>query len=232
MQVPAGAEEADTFAYLVSHALKGPLRGIAGYNKLLLNGYADRLDDEGRQFLRNIREGVLQMNLLIDDLASYARLKASTRAIGEVIVQPLIAELIAEQSVEIRTRGVTISVHLPFTELMADREWLAVVLRNLLANALKFTENQSKPKIELGGHAEAGLCTLWIRDNGIGFDMIYHDRIFNIFERLHLAEDYPGSGVGLAIVDKLIRLMGGRVWAESEPGKGATFYLTLAARQD
>jgi len=113
--------------------------------------------------------------------------------------------------------------------LVLDRDGMAVVLRNLIGNAVKFSRASASPRVEIGARSEAGRRILWVRDNGVGFDMKYHDRIFGIFQRLHRAEDYPGTGVGLALVAKAVQRMGGRVWAESSPGDGATFYLEFPA---
>jgi signal transduction histidine kinase len=122
---------------------------------------------------------------------------------------------------------VTVEQHVPPIAIHADREGLTLVLRNLLENAVKFSRKEIEARIELGAREEGARVLLWVRDNGIGFDMKYHDRIFDIFQRLHRAENYPGTGIGLALVKKAVQRMGGRVWAESTPGNGATFYLDL-----
>jgi signal transduction histidine kinase len=220
-------KELETFNYSVAHDLKAPLRGIEGYSRLLLEDYADRLDDSGREYLGHVRSGTLRLNQLINDLLAYARLEHQGMHAGPVELKPLIEALLAEHAEEIRRRGVAVRVALPFASANADREGLAMALRNLLENALKFTRDAPKPMIEIGGRDEAGARLLWVRDNGPGFDMQYHDRIFAVFQRLHRQEDYPGTGVGLAIVKKAMERMGGRAWAESEPGKGATFYLEI-----
>jgi light-regulated signal transduction histidine kinase (bacteriophytochrome) len=224
-------KELETFTYTVSHDLKAPLRGIDGYSRLLLDEYSDRLDDEGRQYLQNVRRAAQQMGRLIEDLLAYSRLERQEMKVGRFDPRALIDTLLAERTAEIKASGVTVSVSaceaLAHPMVSADQEGLAIVLRNLLENALKFTRNTPRPLIEIGGRDEDDACILWVRDNGVGFDMQYHDKIFGIFQRLHRAEDYPGTGVGLAIVAKAMQRMGGRAWAESETGKGATFYLEI-----
>ncbi len=223
----AANKELGTFTYSVSHDLKAPLRGIDGYSRLLLEAYATRLDDEGRRFLENIRKGTQQMGELIDDLLAYSRLERRTQQTEEVHLQQLLDTLLAERAAEVQSRGATVTVALSCTTVRADRDGLAMALRNLLDNALKFSRDAPRPAIEIGGRNTGTSCILWVRDNGTGFDMKFHDRIFDMFQRLHRAEDYPGTGVGLAIVRKAMERMGGRAWAESEPGKGATFYLEI-----
>jgi light-regulated signal transduction histidine kinase (bacteriophytochrome) len=226
-QLEAANKELETFTYSVSHDLKAPLRGIDGYSRLLLEGYGNRLDDEGRRFLGNVRQAAAQMSELIDDLLAYSRLERRKLEAEAIDLAPLVESLLAERGTEVRGRAAAITVNLPCASLRADREGLTMALRNLIDNALKFSRDAPQPRIEIGGRAAEGSCMRWVRDNGTGFDMKFHDRIFDIFQRLHRAEDYPGTGIGLAIVRKAMERMDGRTWAESEPGKGATFYLEL-----
>jgi len=219
--------ELETFTYSVSHDLKAPLRGIDGYSRLLLQDHAGQLDDEGRTFLHTIRHAAEQMNQLIDDLLTYSRLERRAMRTTSVDPRALVEALVAEQAEEMRQRGISLTVDVPCQAVMAEAEGLAQALRNLLDNALKFARDAPEPRIEIGGRDTENACILWVRDNGVGFDMQYHDRIFEIFQRLHRAEEYAGTGVGLAIVRKAMQRMGGRVWAESTPGEGATFYLEI-----
>ena len=220
-------QELETFTYTVAHDLKGPLRGIDGYSRLLLADYSDKLDGEGRQFLQKVRQAAQQMGELISDLLAYSRLERRDFHTGEVDPRELIEALLAERADEIKARGVAVSIDVACTRVTADRDGLAMALRNLLENALKFTRDTPQPVLEICARDIGAMCILSVRDNGPGFDMKYHDRIFDIFQRLHRSEDYPGTGIGLAIVKKAMERMGGRAWAESEPGKGATFYLEI-----
>ena len=226
-ELAAVNKELETFTYSVSHDLKAPLRGIDGYSRLLLHEHAERLNDEGRSFLHTIRKAVAQMSRLIDDLLAYSRLERRALHVGQVNARALIDKLLAERSDELRARTVTTRVELPFETVTAEAEGLAQAIRNLLDNALKFTQGVAAPAIDIGGRETERTRILWVRDNGIGFDMRYHERLYGIFQRLHRAEDYPGTGVGLAIVKKAVERMGGQVWAESVPGQGATFYVEV-----
>lgn len=217
--------ELEAFSYTVSHDLKAPLRGIDGYSQLLVEEYGDRLDDEGRRFVERIRKGVQQMSDLIADLLAYSRIERRDMVHEPVALLPLVEQVVDSYHADIEKHGTEVRLAMePFT-LPLDREGMAVVLRNLIGNALKFSQGSASPRIEIGARHETGRRILWVRDNGVGFDLKYHDRIFGIFQRLHRAEEFPGTGVGLALVAKAVQRMGGRVWAESQPGAGATFYL-------
>jgi len=220
-------KELETFTYSVSHDLKAPLRGIDGYSRLLLDDHAASLDEEGRHFLHTIRQATARMNQLIDDLLAYSRLERRALAISQLDPNILVDTCVQERSEEIRARQIDLVVNIPYPQLTADSESLGHALRNLLDNALKFTRDTPNPRIEIGGEETPTSYRLWVRDNGPGFDMKHHDRIFEIFQRLHRNDEYPGTGIGLAIVRKAMERAGGRAWAESEPEKGATFYLEI-----
>jgi signal transduction histidine kinase len=220
--------ELETFTYSVSHDLKAPLRGIDGYSRLLLRDHEASLDEEGKTFLANIRQASQQMGQLIDDLLAYSRLERRSLELGPLAVSTLVPQVLATFDEEIRRRGVHLRLDIP-PELPAwgDAPGLQVALQNLVENALKFTRDAEHPAVTIAATDSGEGVVLSVQDNGPGFDMKFHDRIFDIFQRLHRAEDYPGTGVGLAIVRKAMERMGGRVWAESRPGAGATFHLQL-----
>jgi PAS domain S-box-containing protein len=219
--------ELATFTYSVSHDLKAPLRGIDGYSRLLLEDYAERLDDDGRVFLHNIRRATGQMSQLIDDLLAYSRLERRALVLSVVSPRELAEALLAERAADIASRNVQVTVDVPAGTISIEAEGLAQALRNLLDNALKFTRDVANPCIAIGGAVTPAVWQLWVRDNGVGFDMQYGERIFEIFQRLHRSEDYPGTGIGLAIVRKAVQRMGGRAWADGRPGQGASFYLEV-----
>lgn len=227
-QLTEANRELEAFSYTVSHDLKAPLRGIDGYSQLLLEEYGAQLGDDGSQFVQRIRQGVGQMGDLISDLLEYSRMERRDMVPAPMALRPLIEQIVASHIGDIERLGVQVDLTLDDVTLPLDREGIAVVLRNLIGNALKFSQGNSAPRIEIGGRSEAGRRILWVRDNGVGFDMAYHDRIFNIFQRLHRSEEFPGTGVGLALVAKAVQRMGGRVWAESTLGVGATFFLEFA----
>ena len=226
-ELDAKARELESFAYSVAHDLKAPLRGIEGYSRLLLEDHMDALGEEGRDFLRAIRGSTERMNLLIDDLLAYSRIERRAFSAEPIEIRPLVENLIKERRIEFEERKIIFTMEVNGSVVIADTAGLSQALRNYLDNAIKFTSETRDPRIEVGADETEKSCRLWVRDNGVGFDMKFHDRIFEIFHRLHPMENYPGTGIGLAIVRKAIERMGGRVWAESEPGKGATFYLEV-----
>ena len=207
--------------------MKAPLRGIDGYSQLLVDEYGEQLDGEAREFVVRIRHGVQQMSELIADLLDYAHLERRTMTVLPQDLRPLVDKVVAGYVSDIEASGVVVRVDVTALSLAADTDGMALVLRNLVGNAIKFSGASAHPLIEIGTRKEAGQVVIWVRDNGVGFDMQYHDRIFGIFQRLHRSDEFPGTGVGLARVAKAVQRMGGRVWAESEPGQGATFFLAF-----
>ncbi|WP_155875318.1 PAS domain S-box protein [Desulfuromonas sp. AOP6] len=227
-QLVAVNKELEAFSYSVSHDLKAPLRGIDGYSQILEEDYHEQLDAEGRRFLQNIRNGTAQMYQLIEDLLDYSRMERRSLQSSKIDLLPLVRAVVAERLPEAEPSGLLVRLQVPDNTVLADRDGLIIVLRNLLENAIKFSRDAAQPPaIDIGARSEGDKTILWVRDNGIGFDMKFHDRIFDMFQRLQRAEDYPGTGIGLALVRKAMQRMGGRVWAESSPGAGATFYLEL-----
>ncbi|MGV8992123.1 MAG: PAS domain S-box protein [Thiobacillus sp.] len=220
-------KELETFTYSVSHDLKAPLRGIDGYSRLLLDDYQSKLDKPGVQLLNNVRNGVAQMSQLIEDLLTYSRMERRSLQGRPLEISRLMSGVLDMLQADIQAKGMVVETSLEGLTALADPEGLTIVLRNLVDNALKFTRDSHPPRLSISGVRGEKSITLKFTDNGIGFDMQFHNRIFEIFQRLQRAEDYPGTGVGLAIVYKAMQRMGGRVWVESAPGQGATFYLEL-----
>jgi len=223
----AKSRELESFAYSVAHDLKAPLRGIDGYSRILLEDYSKSLDSDGRTFLQTIQDSTDEMNQLIDDLLAYSRLERRELKPDRIELAAIVNSLVEEKKREAAEHPVEFVVDVNGSTVLADASGLAQSLRNYIDNAIKFTGKVDAPRIEVGSTATAETCLLWVRDNGIGFDMKYHDQIFDIFQRLNGTEDYPGTGIGLAIVRKAMERMGGRAWAKSEPGQGATFYLEI-----
>src|ERR1700752_1854954 len=221
----AKTRELEIFTYSVAHDLKAPLRGIDGYTRLLLDEYAQKVDSEGRAFVETIQDSTDEMNPLIDDLLAYSQLERRELPSDRIELAPVINSLVEEKRREATERPIDFVVDINGAVVLADISGLAQSMRNYLDNAIKFTGKVTQPRIEVGSAEKSETCLLWVRDNGIGFDMKYHDRIFEIFQRINVTSDYPGTGIGLAIVRKAMERMGGRAWAESEPGQGATFYL-------
>jgi PAS domain S-box-containing protein len=226
-KLEAANAELETFTYTVSHDLRAPLRAIDGFSNLLLQDYHESLDETGKKFLHNVRKSAQQMGTLIDDLLAYAKFERRDISVNPLSPLLVVEQLLAEYEDDIKSNSITVTVGIDCETVRTDRDALAMALRNLIGNALKFSRGAVRPEVEIGSSETASACQLWVRDNGIGFDMKYHNHIFTIFKRLERGEKYPGTGVGLAIVKKAMERVGGRAWAESEPGKGATFYLEI-----
>jgi len=221
-------KDLETFNYTVSHDLKSPLRGISGYSTLLISDHADQLDPQGKVYLQNIINAAQRMNLLIEDLLSYTKTERKDIIKTSVDLGNLIDKLLLEYSENLSKRKITIARQLDCQTVLVDREGITVALRNLLDNAVKFTQSNPDPKITIGCKEIQNRTVISVSDNGVGFDLKFYDKIFDIFQRLHLHEDYPGTGVGLALVKKTMERMGGKVYAESQIGVGSTFYLEIS----
>lgn len=221
----AANRQLEGFLYALSHDLRGPLGRISSFSTLLERNYRDRLEGDGLVFLGFIRDNALRLNRLVDDLLSHARVDRQATCLEPVDLPAALAAVLEEQAGEIRDAGAVVEVDLPAVRVLADRYGLHQVLRNLLENAIKYSSGEENPRVGISGLVVDGRFRLGVRDNGIGFAMEYHDRIFKMFRRLHTHAEYAGSGVGLALVKRAMERMGGKVWAESEPGRGAIFYL-------
>ena len=226
-QLNAVNKELQTFTYSVSHDLKAPLRGIDGYSNLLQELYADNLNEEARSFISSIRKGTAQMNLLIEDLLDYSRLERAELRIETIKIKTLLETLKSQFKTEFSALKYSVNINVPDIEITADSKGLTIALRNLIDNAIKFSKENKKPTIDISFKNKPAYWEIAVKDNGIGFDMKYKDRIFEIFQQLNLPEEFPGTGIGLAMVHKSMEKMGGNVWAESTSGKGATFYLEI-----
>lgn len=221
-------KELESFAYSVSHDLRAPLRGIDGYAHLLFTEYAERVDDQGREYLARIRHAAQRMGTLIDDLLDLSRVSRHEMRREEVDLSRMAAEAIEDLKKSGSPRNAEIHVEAGCTA-HGDPMLLRLVLENLLGNAWKYTGRNATTVIRFGNRRNvAGEAAFYVSDNGVGFDMAYVDKLFLPFHRLHKIEDFAGSGVGLASVARVVRRHRGRVWAESAPGRGATFYFTLS----
>ncbi|MGH8689310.1 MAG: sensor histidine kinase [Burkholderiales bacterium] len=219
----AANKELEAFSYSVSHDLRAPLRGIEGYSRILEEDYAAALDDEGRRVLGVIRGETLGMGRLIDDLLAFSRLGRQPMARESLDMQAL-ARTVVEELRNGSSAAVEIAA-LPAAE--ADPRLLRQVWVNLVSNAFKYSGKREAPVIRIEGKEEPERAVYWVRDNGAGFDMRYVDKLFGVFQRLHREDEYPGTGVGLAIVQRIVNRHGGRVWAEAALGEGACFYFSL-----
>lgn len=234
-QLEAANKELEAFAYSVSHDLRAPLRAMDGFARILLGESADELSDNAQRYLKRIRHNAQQMDQLIQDLLAFSRLNRQEFRRKAVQPDQLVREALANLEEEMEGRQIDILVQ-PLPQIQADPTLLRVVFANLLSNALKYTRMREPARIEVGveqpggegaNSPQGGATVFFVRDNGVGFDMKYADKLFGVFQRLHRAEEYEGTGVGLATVQRIVRRHGGRVWVYAAVDQGATVYFTL-----
>jgi two-component system sensor histidine kinase/response regulator len=226
-ELEAAIKELEAFSYSISHDLRSPLRGVNGFSKILLEEHADQLSPEGQVLLRRVSDNAQYMGQLIDGLLTFSRLSRQPLTKQTLDTADVVRQALAELGAEQTGREVAISIG-----ALAPCEGHATLLKqvfvNLLSNALKFTGRRDVAHIEVGCREVDGEVVYFVRDDGAGFDMKYADKLFGVFQRLHRAEDYDGTGVGLALVQRIVQRHGGRIWAEAAVGEGATFFFTLA----
>jgi PAS domain S-box-containing protein len=229
-QLEAANKELEAFSYSVSHDLRAPLRAIDGYTRIITEDYAPLLDGEGRRVCGVIQENARRMGQLIDDLLAFSRLGRTTLQSSTIDMETLADSVFHEvTSPEARER---IEFHVDrLPRVAGDPTLMRQVWTNLLSNAVKFSSKQEKAVIEVGSILKDGEFTYFVRDNGAGFDMRYVEKLFGVFQRLHSEREFEGTGVGLAIVQRVIQRHGGRVWAEGEEDRGASFFFTLPAER-
>lgn len=225
-ELEASNKELDAFAYTVSHDLRAPLRSLHGYSQALLDDYIDQLDEDGREYLGRLQANVARMGHMIDDLLNLSRSTRVELVRSDVDLGAIANEIAEELAAADPQRRVNVIVH-DGLHAHADPDLLCLLLRNLMANAWKFTGRNAEPVVEVDRCERAGETLFVVRDNGAGFDMRYADKLFTAFKRLHPAADFEGTGIGLAIVARIVHRHGGRVFAEAVPDKGASFYFSL-----
>lgn len=219
-------KELEALSYSASHDLRAPLRSIDGFSKILLEDYDESLDDAGRDYLHRVRAATQRMGQLIDDLLALSRITQMDMKIQEVDLSKTAQSVAEELTRDEPDRKVEWHIQ-PELLVRGDEELLKIAVGNLIDNSWKFTSKKEKATIEIGSTVVNGETAFFVRDDGAGFDMRYVHKLFTPFQRLHLSEDFPGTGIGLAIVQRVINRHGGRVWAEGDEGKGATFYFTI-----
>jgi signal transduction histidine kinase len=225
-QLEAANKELEAFSYSVSHDLRAPLRAIDGFSQMVTEDYSGQLDAEGQRYLATIRNNAHHMGELINDILAFSRTSRQEMQVSAINMTALAREVFDEA----RTAAPMREIELHLGELPSakgDRALVRQVLVNLVSNAFKFSSKREKPRIEIGARTEEAENVYWIKDNGAGFDMAYVEKLFGVFQRLHKAEEFEGTGIGLAIVKRIILRHGGRVWAEGQIDGGAGFYFTL-----
>ncbi|MBX3647422.1 MAG: PAS domain S-box protein [Rhodocyclaceae bacterium] len=225
-ELQSANKELESFAYSISHDLRAPLRGIDGFSHLLAEEYGERLDAQGKSYLERVRAAAQRMGHLIDDILELSRVSRHSMRRSQVDLSRLAGEILDELRQGAPARAPTVSIAEGCTAF-GDPQLLRVLMQNLLENAWKYSSREAAPTIEFGRETPDGEAVFFVRDNGVGFDMKYADRLFTPFQRLHKPEEFEGTGIGLATVARIVHRHGGRVWAESEPGKGTTIRFTL-----
>ncbi|MEN6623002.1 MAG: PAS domain-containing protein, partial [Smithella sp.] len=225
-QLEDANKELESFSYSVSHDLKAPLRAIDGYARMLVKKYGHSLDEDAARMVNIIRDNTERMGLLIDDLLSFSRVLKSGIAISEINMDKLVREVWAEIQAANTERDLEFKI-INALPGKGDPTLIRQVLINLLSNAVKFTKTKKPGIIEMNSYTERGKIVYCIKDNGVGFEMEYYNKLFGVFQRLHSNEEYEGTGIGLAIVHRIISRHGGRIWAEGKVDKGATLFFTL-----
>jgi len=220
-------KELEAFSYSVSHDLRAPLRAIDGFSRALQTDFGDRLDDEGRRYIDRIRAGTQRMSELIEDLLSLSRITRAALTRGPVDLTAISRKVLADLAARDAGRAVEVNVADGLSG-QADARLVTVLFENLLGNAWKFTSKQPSARIDVTSEQREGETVYIVRDNGAGFSMEYAHKLFAPFQRLHSNAEFPGTGIGLATVQRIVGRHGGRIWVEAAPGEGAKFFFTLA----
>ena len=225
-ELEAANQELEAFSYSVSHDLRAPLRAIDGFSQILIEDYPDKLDKEGKRVLNVIRDNTERMGELIDDLLTFSRLGRKEVRKTKINMEKLTRATFEEFKDFAPQEKLKMNLN-ALPPAFGDESLIREVLVNFLSNATKFSKSEKTSLIEVGGESQDNENVYWVKDNGVGFDMKYKDKLFGVFQRLHSQEDFKGTGVGLAIANRIIHRHGGRVWAEGKVNKGATFYFAL-----
>jgi light-regulated signal transduction histidine kinase (bacteriophytochrome) len=231
VQLEESNRELDAFSYSVSHDLRSPLRHMAGFMELLQKRSWPQLDETGRHYMTVISESSIRMGMLIDDLLAFSRIGRSEMRTVTIRVKKLVQEAIGELREETKERDIAWKIgELP--DINGDPSLLRLVLVNLISNALKFTRPRPRAEIEIGCTEEKDEFVFFVRDNGVGFDMNYAEKLFGVFQRLHHRDEFEGTGIGLANVRRIVSRHGGRAWAVGSLDQGATFFFSLPKAQE
>lgn len=225
-QLEEANKELESFSYSVSHDLRAPLRGIKRFTELLLEDFSHQLDDEARSLLDDIIRNSKQMGRLIDNLLEFSHIGKLSLSVVEICVEKLVAEVILEQRQQEPERKIKL-LSKKLEDIKGDKNMIKQVFINLISNAFKYTRKIKDAVVEIGSYIEGDFCIYYVKDNGAGFNMKYYPRLFGVFQRLHSSSEFEGTGVGLAIIQRIVTKHGGKIWAEAGVGEGACFYISL-----
>lgn len=223
-------KELEAFSYSVSHDLRAPLRAIHGYTKILSEEYLHKADEDAKQMMSSVMNNAKKMGQLIDDLLSFSRLGKKDLQLTTFNLKTVVEAAIEDLKISMPGSKAQISI-CPLNEVTADYNLIVQVFTNLISNSIKYSAIKENPFIEIGSMMQEGATVYYVKDNGVGFDMKYYNKLFGVFQRLHSMNEFEGTGVGLALIKRIIVRHKGKIWAESEVGKGATFYFTLNNNQ-
>ncbi len=230
-KLTAANQDLESFSYSVSHDLRAPLRHMAGFAELLQKHMQSQLDEKAEHYLATITSSAKQMGVLIDDLLAFSRMGHSEMQKNKINLNPLVKSAIRGSQHEVKARDIRWDID-DLPDVYGDPSMLSLVISNLVSNAIKYTSTRSHAEIEIGYKNDKDEIIFFIKDNGIGFDMTYADRLFGVFQRLHTQDEFEGTGIGLANVQRIISRHGGRVWAEGAVGQGASFYFSLPKHEE
>lgn len=230
-QAEAAKKELEDFSYSVSHDLRAPIRHINGYLELLDQEALTCLDEKSRYCLNAVAKAARRLSDMMEGILTFSRLGRAELMKNQIEMDQLVQEVVQEQARTVPERSIDWQIS-PLPVVIADRVTLRQALGNLIANAIKFSDSSPTSRIEIGALEQPGETTFFVRDSGVGFDMRYADKLFGLFQRLHPPDEFPGTGAGLANVQRIISRHGGRVWAEAEVGKGATFWFSLPKEEE
>jgi len=220
-------KELDDFTYIVSHDLKEPLRGVKAFSKLLTEDYSGKLDDEGKEYLKTISDSSARMTRLIEDLLNLSRIGRIKNMEPDIDLNEVLSDVQKNLVYALEERNVKLTIQPSFPKVTCDRIRISEVFSNLVSNAIKYTKKDIRPAVEIGWSDKNDFYEFYVKDNGIGIEKQYYDKVFQIFQRLHAKGEYEGTGAGLTIVKKIVENHGGKIWVESVPDAGSTFYFTL-----
>ncbi|MBP1927697.1 PAS domain S-box-containing protein [Methanolinea mesophila] len=227
MALQQSNNELERFAYIASHDLREPLRMVTSFSQLLAQKYQGKLDNDADEFIGYIVDGAARMDALVNDLLEYSRVGSQAKPFGQVNLNVVLAEALQNLSVQVEESNADIRWEV-LPVVSADHSQMIQVFQNLISNALKFRGTED-PRIRIGGRRDGDEWRISVKDNGIGIDPEYSDKVFEIFQRLHTQKTYPGTGIGLAVCRKIVERHGGRIWVESSEGNGSTFFFTIPA---
>jgi light-regulated signal transduction histidine kinase (bacteriophytochrome) len=229
-QLESANKELEAFSYSVSHNLRSPLRAIDGFSHILLRGYLDKLDDEGKRLLNVVRDNTRRMGQLIDDILNFSRSGRVEITSSEIDMQSVAHAVLKDLQPAVDNNKLQLDID-AIPRINGDSAMMRQVFVNLLSNAIKFSRPTDIAKIKVGGSIEGDEAIYFVKDNGVGFDMQYADKLFGVFKRLHGVTEFEGTGIGLAIVKRIVTRHGGRVWAEGKVNEGATIYFALPTKE-